>query len=174
MEDRLVYNKHVENLEEISMAYASLVCEYPKLTDHDSVTWKQQFVDWANEFEDIHPNIDGSDDYLILIADFAKQKILEFGGVKESLDEPYTEAVEVCPHCVSENVFPNWDVQKQGYVAKCQHCGEEIMLCDECLHADDNECRRCDWHESSDGTGHCFRGSTVRKCRDVNVKKVRN
>ena len=42
-----------------------------------------------------------------------------------------TEAVEVCPFCDQENVYPNWDVNKQGYVARCQHCGKLIMLCDE-------------------------------------------
>ena len=45
-----------------------------------------------------------------------------------------TEAVEVCPFCEQENVYPNWDVEKQGYVARCHHCGKLIMLCDECMH----------------------------------------
>ena len=30
----------------------------------------------------------------------------------------YIEAVEVCPHCMGENVYPNWDVEKQGYIAE--------------------------------------------------------
>lgn len=66
---------------------------------------------------------------------------------------PETEAVEECPHCGHENVYPAWDVETQGYVAKCQGCGEDIMLCDECTHADDNLDRRCDWTEE----GGCFR-----------------
>lgn len=75
-----------------------------------------------------------------------------------------SEAVEVCPHCMSENVFPDWEAEKQGYAAKCWRCGREIMLCDECLHADDNQGGRCDWHEiRTKGKiieGHCFRGIT--------------
>lgn len=74
-----------------------------------------------------------------------------------------TQAVEFCPHCESENVFPDWDTEKQGYTAKCQHCGETIILCDECLHADDNTGRGCDWHEKVHGNetwGICFRGMT--------------
>ncbi len=78
-----------------------------------------------------------------------------------------TEAVEVCPHCMSENVFENWDVEKQGFVAKCWQCGHEIMLCDECLHADDNPKKVCDWHgvyaNGKMRGGSCFRGSTHEK-----------
>ena len=43
-----------------------------------------------------------------------------------------TEAVEMCPFCGLESIFPNYDVKKSGFVATCQHCGEEMMLCDEC------------------------------------------
>ena len=73
------------------------------------------------------------------------------------------EAAECCPYCEGENVFPNWDTAKQGYIAKCQTCGEQIMLCDECMHAGDNTGRRCDWHEEVHGNktwGICFRGMT--------------
>ena len=78
-----------------------------------------------------------------------------------------TEAVEVCPFCEAENVFANWDVKKQGYVATCWQCGREIFLCDECLHADDNTGKRCDWHsvQTKDKLieGHCFRGRTRKR-----------
>lgn len=78
-----------------------------------------------------------------------------------------TEAVEVCPHCECENVFKNWNAEKQGYVAKCWQCGQEIMLCDECLHADDNRGQKCDWHgvhiKGKPPEGHCFRGITKEK-----------
>lgn len=73
-----------------------------------------------------------------------------------------TEAVELCPYCMSENVFSNWDVEKQGYIATCWQCGKKIMLCDECLHADDNAGGHCDWREViCDGKlveAHCCRG----------------
>ena len=74
------------------------------------------------------------------------------------------EIVEVCPHCMSENVFVGWNVTLHGFVAKCWQCGNEIMLCDECLHADDNRKMRCDWHgvykNGKMCGGTCFRGLT--------------
>ncbi len=73
----------------------------------------------------------------------------------------YTETVEVCPHCECENVFSNWDCKTQGYIATCWQCGKQIMLCDECLHADDNPYQYCDWHAriipGRTTTGDCFR-----------------
>lgn len=66
-----------------------------------------------------------------------------------------TEAVEVCPQCVGENVYPDWDAGIQGYIAVCSHCKTLIMLCDECLHADDNPRQICDWEDRDGGT--CFR-----------------
>ena len=71
-----------------------------------------------------------------------------------------TEVVEVCPHCECENIFRNWDVKKHGYEATCWNCAHKIMLCDECMHADDNPGRRCDWKGTiinGKTTGHCFR-----------------
>lgn len=82
-----------------------------------------------------------------------------------------TEAVEACPNCEAENVFPNWDVEKQGYIAICHECGEAIFLCDECLHAQDNPGGKCDWHEGEDGEyreGWCFRGVTRNKINAEN------
>lgn len=52
------------------------------------------------------------------------------------------EVVEVCPECGAENVM-QWDVEKDGYVAYCSHCGSKMMLCDECMHAED--AKICDW-----------------------------
>lgn len=66
------------------------------------------------------------------------------------------EITEVCPHCDSENQFM-WDVEKDGYIAKCTSCGNEMCLCDECLHADDNPDHKCDWREEND-MSVCFRG----------------
>lgn len=84
-------------------------------------------------------------------------------------EEMATETVEMCPYCMSENVFRNWDAQKQGFVAKCWQCGQEIMLCDECLHSDDNRTGRCDWHgvyaNGREIEGRCFRGVTHRKAQ---------
>lgn len=68
-----------------------------------------------------------------------------------------SETVELCPFCSGENVYQNWDIKKNGYKARCQYCGRMIMLCDECLHADDNPYRNCDERECSNGRA-CKRG----------------
>ena len=50
----LEYNEQTENLMEIAMMLEQLKGEseylFEVLTDIDSITWKQKFVDWANEF----------------------------------------------------------------------------------------------------------------------------
>lgn len=73
----------------------------------------------------------------------------------------YYEAVEVCPHCMSENIYPMWDTEVLGFVALCKYCGKEIFLCDECLHTieQDGEPHDCDWCETECG-GMCHRGET--------------
>lgn len=74
------------------------------------------------------------------------------------------EEVEVCPYCDKENVYPTWDTNEKGFVAVCQFCGEEILLCDACQHTvcEDGEPHNCDWCKTSNG-GKCHRGITVRK-----------
>lgn len=79
----------------------------------------------------------------------------EFRRIRADLRK--TEAVEMCPHCMEENVFTNYDVRKEGYKVRCRHCGNEIMLCDECRHNADYH--QCDWHETYEG-GACYRGET--------------
>lgn len=76
----------------------------------------------------------------------------------------YHEEVEVCPYCDKENVFPMWNTEEQGFIATCQHCGEEILLCDACQHTvcEDGEPHNCDWRETDCG-GKCHRGETTRK-----------
>ena len=71
----------------------------------------------------------------------------------------YYEAVEMCPHCETENVYPMLDVEEKGFVAVCKTCGKEIFLCDECMHSEDNLCMNCDWRKTECG-GKCFRGTT--------------
>jgi Zn ribbon nucleic-acid-binding protein len=75
------------------------------------------------------------------------------------MSKNYFEAVEMCPFCESENTYPMWDVNTKGYTVKCNHCGKEIMLCDECTHAEDNPLMSCDWCKTECG-GKCFRGIT--------------
>ena len=77
----------------------------------------------------------------------------------QKMSAGYFEAVETCPHCDGENVYPMWDASVKGYIAICKHCGKEIFLCDECMHSADNECMSCDWRKTVCG-GKCFRGTT--------------
>lgn len=86
------------------------------------------------------------------------------------MKEFYTEAVEVCPHCEHENVYPKWDASKQGYVAVCQGCGKEIMLCDECQHANDNPNGYCDWCEEKG----CFRNPKVMTYMNLTKVHIEN
>ena len=82
----LEYNEQTENLmlpdcaKEPQFEYL-----FEVLTDIDSITWKQKFVDWANEFtETYEPNKDvWPGNYLEVIEGFAREKILEFAGVEE-------------------------------------------------------------------------------------------
>ena len=67
------------------------------------------------------------------------------------------EAVEVCPHCDSENVYPEWDTDTQGFIAICKHCGKKIFLCDECMHKEDNPEMNCDWRQEGNHS-ICMRG----------------
>ena len=64
---------------------------------------------------------------------------------------------EACPNCETENFYPEWNPEENGYIVICSGCGKKIFLCDACLHADDNPERKCDWKERRDGRG-CFRG----------------
>ena len=65
------------------------------------------------------------------------------------------EVCEVCPECGAENIM-RWDIEKNGYVAYCSHCGSKMMLCDECLHSDNAPI--CDWNPRNGccrGHGKC-------------------
>ena len=79
------------------------------------------------------------------------------------MNNKYYEVVETCPHCDAENIYSNWDVNKMGFVATCNECGKQIMLCDECVHHEDNLNKNysgCDWCKTECG-GKCFRGTTT-------------
>ena len=68
------------------------------------------------------------------------------------------KCIEVCPHCGQE-ITKKWDVEKCGYQITCPNCGKKMMLCDECLHNEDNEGMRCDWSEERG----CFRRQREKK-----------
>lgn len=82
------FDKVSENLVEISLVFASLQPEIGDKQEIDSVTWKQEFVVWANEFEQMYGNaewgtseLDGKE-YLETINEFAKKKIRKFAGLE--------------------------------------------------------------------------------------------
>ncbi len=60
--------------------------------------------------------------------------------------------IEICPYCEQE-VAIEWDVEKREYQAACPNCKKKIMLCDACLHSEDNEGMRCNWSQENG----CFR-----------------
>lgn len=160
------YNGITENLIEIVLAWTDMARVDGRITEIRFDYWKPWFVDWANEFEEMNKETDWFEkDYLTGIYEFAIVKIKEKLRENErymtgDIEPVITEAVECCPYCGSENVYPNYNVTENGYVVTCQHCGEKIHLCDECMHADDNSCMKCDWHEIvKDGTHSCFRGT---------------
>ena len=82
-QEKITYNNASENLVEISITYAALQTEYRELGDIDSITWKQMFVQWANDFETVQTG-SGWDqkDYLEEIEKFARHKIMEYAGLE--------------------------------------------------------------------------------------------
>lgn len=83
----LAYGKASENLIEISFVFASLRAGRERLCSIDSITWKQMFAEWANEFETAHEGTDwDQDDYLEEIEKYARQKILGYAGLDDGLE----------------------------------------------------------------------------------------
>jgi len=76
-EEKAIFGHLTENIMEITLTYADLQISNPELCRIDSTTWKQQFVDWANEFESQWKEGEGRD-YLEEIDSFARKKILEY------------------------------------------------------------------------------------------------
>lgn len=52
------FNRATENLIEITWTYVNLQKEFPKLSETDSMIWKQMFVEWSNEFEEFYGRTD--------------------------------------------------------------------------------------------------------------------
>lgn len=61
------------------------------------------------------------------------------------------QVTEVCPYCNSE-VTITWNTDVDGFKAFCPHCGERLMLCDECRHADGSG--DCDYDSATDTCKH--------------------
>lgn len=79
--EKVVFGHLTENIMEITLVYANLQESISGLCEIDSITWKQKFVDWANEFESQWQ--EGKDsDYFDDIEKYARRKILEYAGLE--------------------------------------------------------------------------------------------
>lgn len=82
-QEKMIYNKASENLVEITLVYVGMLEEHKRLSGVDSITWKQLFVQWANDFEEAQAGTDWNQkDYLEEIGKFARRKILEYVGLE--------------------------------------------------------------------------------------------
>lgn len=71
---------------------------------------------------------------------------------KKAMDGDRTYTVtEVCPNCESE-IEMRWDTDTMGFKAFCPVCGNRLMLCDECRHAETPSI--CDYDRQSDSCRH--------------------
>lgn len=80
------FNRATENLIEITWTYGNLQKEFPKLSETDSMGWKQMFVVWANEFEENYGRTDWDESektYQEAIEEFAKEKIFQWVGIRK-------------------------------------------------------------------------------------------
>ena len=82
------FNRATENLIEIAWKYESLKAEYDFLTNTDSMSWKQLFITWANEFEELYGSKNWNEideDYYETIERFAEEKIMGWAGKKKRI-----------------------------------------------------------------------------------------
>lgn len=80
---RLSYNKHTENLMEISMVFGAIWerNRHVRNANIESTEWKQHFIDWANEFERRFKYEDWRNgDYFLTIVEFTKEKVSALVG----------------------------------------------------------------------------------------------
>ncbi len=75
-----------------------------------------------------------------------KQQDKKKGGSVTNVEH---RVIELCPYCDTE-INMNWDVKKYGYKAFCSYCGNRLMLCDECMHGDDEGAGHCDYNSETD------------------------
>ena len=114
-------------------------------------------VDWLMPYDEETGDVDDTEISIYPNTDLAEA--IDWLYERYYTEYAYYETIETCPHCDGENVYPRWDVNEKGFVAVCTNCGKEIFLCDECMHAEDNEYMNCDWCHTDCG-GKCFRGTT--------------
>lgn len=108
--------------------------------------------------------------YAIYLLAKCKGQLLD-EWIDDLMETDYFEAVEICSNCIGESIYPMYDAKKDGYVVKCKHRGEEMLLCSECLNAEDNPTEMCDWCETETG-GKCFRGETHNRQKETQRYKI--
>lgn len=79
--ERVAFGHLTENIMEITLVYAGMLKENEKLGNIESIEWKQQFVEWANEFEESWEE-DDLRDYPEEIGKFARRKIAEYAELE--------------------------------------------------------------------------------------------
>lgn len=96
------FNRATENLIEITWTYVNLSEEFPRLNDQDSMSWKQMFITWANEFEELYGRTDWVESektYPEAIEEFAKEKILQWAGIRKYICVGrYIEGITLNPY----------------------------------------------------------------------------
>lgn len=83
------FNRATENLIEITWTYVNLSEEFPRLNDQDSMSWKQMFITWANEFES-------------LLEDWKVNGEVAWCQYCKKYVQVYDEEIEKCPVCGAE------------------------------------------------------------------------
>lgn len=79
----------------------------------------------------------------------AKELLTEFLNEVKRFTTDCDLVVEYCSECDTE-VEMRWDVERDGYLAYCPHCGCRLMLCDECQHPDGEYVDDCDYCSRTD------------------------
>ena len=88
---------------------------------------------------------------------------------KKAIDTERTYTVtEWCSNCESE-IEMRWDTDTRGFEAFCPVCGERLVLCDECLHAEDNPPHRCGTDE---GQTVCWRLAQAKTSKHESEEKA--
>lgn len=115
--------------------------QHLRICDFDESYMNKDDAEWKIS-EILNDIFDTSTDNYLLLVQWNEDECLKKDEEEAARAIQQYEVVEVCPECGAENII-TWDVEKDGYVAYCPHCGSKMMLCDECLHADD--AKVCDW-----------------------------
>ena len=108
-----------------------------------------------NVLQDI---FDVSYDTPLLLVQWTQDECLKKDTKEAAMVIQQFEVCEVCPDCGAENIM-RWDVEKEGYVAYCSHCGSKMMLCDECLHSAKTPI--CDWNSCNGCHREHKKGKTI-------------